>query len=354
LRIGSQIAAPSPAMADRTQGLCVAQPNGPDMSLQIKIKTALDETRLLILGSQILFGFQFHGVFQDSFAQLSVQVRYVHCFGLFLMMTTIGLLIAPAMQHRIVEGGQDSIRIYRATTKLAGIALLPFGISLGLVVFVVFEQMFGRAAGVIVGAMFCLAAGVFWYGLEFVLARYWKIAMEKPEKEKETPLAVKIEQMLTEARVVLPGAQALLGFQFTVILTHSFDQLPYTFKVVHAIALSCVALTVILLMAPAAFHRIAFAGEDTEDFHRLGSTLIVAATCPLAIGIAADVYVAISKATGSPLIGAGASGAAVAILLSLWYIQPALLRRGPLGAAWRRWHTSIPAPKRASGERSRR
>jgi hypothetical protein len=301
---------------------------GPDMSLQIKIKTALNETRLLILGSQILFGFQFHGIFQDSFDQLSVQVRYLHCLGLFLMMTTIGLLIAPAMQHRIVEGGQDSIRIYGATTKLAGIALLPFGISLGLVVFVVFEQMFGRAAGIFVGAMFCLAAGLFWYGLGFVLARYWNIAMDKSEKEKETPLAAKIEQMLTEARVVIPGAQALLGFQFTVILTHSFDQLPYTFKVVHAIALCCVAFTVILLMTPAAFHRIAFAGEDTEGFHRLGSLFVVAATFPLAIGIAADVYVAISKATDSPLVGAGASGAALVVLLSLWYLQPALLRRG--------------------------
>jgi hypothetical protein len=50
---------------------------GPDMSLQMKIKTALmkiktalNETRLLILGSQILFGFQFNGIFQDSFEQL--------------------------------------------------------------------------------------------------------------------------------------------------------------------------------------------------------------------------------------------------------------------------------------------
>jgi hypothetical protein len=33
------------------------------MKLQAKIKTALDETRLLILGAQILLGFQLNGVF---------------------------------------------------------------------------------------------------------------------------------------------------------------------------------------------------------------------------------------------------------------------------------------------------
>jgi hypothetical protein len=33
------------------------------MSLQRKLKNALDETRLLILGAQVLFGYQFNGMF---------------------------------------------------------------------------------------------------------------------------------------------------------------------------------------------------------------------------------------------------------------------------------------------------
>ena len=50
--------------------------------------------------------------------------------------------------------------------------------------------------------------------------------MKKKEAEKPTPLSTKVEQLLTEARVIIPGAQALLGFQFTVTLTRSFEQLP--------------------------------------------------------------------------------------------------------------------------------
>ena len=47
----------------------------------------------------------------------------------------------------------------------------------------------------------------------------------KMEDEK-VPLPKKIDQMLTEARVIVPGAQALLGFQLAVVLTQSFDELP--------------------------------------------------------------------------------------------------------------------------------
>ena len=39
------------------------------------------------------------------------------------------------------------------------------------------------------------------------------------EERSSTPLHAKIEQMLTEARVVLPGAQALFGFQLAIVLS---------------------------------------------------------------------------------------------------------------------------------------
>jgi uncharacterized protein DUF6328 len=87
--------------------------------------------------------------------------------------------------------------------------------------------------------------------------------------------------MLTEARVIIPGAQALLGFQLTVTLTRAFEQLPFESKLAHAAALCCIALSIILLMAPAALHRISFGGEDSADFLRIGS---VSAPLPLALG----------------------------------------------------------------------
>lgn len=98
------------------------------------------------------------------------------------------------------------------------------------------------------------------------------VAPEMPEHQ-QTSTAVKIEQMLTEARVLIPGAQALLGFQFIATLTSAFDELPLSFRLVHLVALCAIALAALLLMTPAAVHRIAFDWEDTID-----STLLVRAS----------------------------------------------------------------------------
>ena len=116
--------------------------------------------------------------------------------------------------------------------------------------------------------------------------------MTQLEAEKPTPLTTQVEQLLTEARVIIPGAQALLGFQFAVTLTRAFEQLSSGAKLAHIIALLSVALAVVLLMAPAALHRLSFRGEDSPAFMAIGSVFVIAAPAPLALGIALDIYVA--------------------------------------------------------------
>ena len=65
-----------------------------------------------------------------------------------------------------------------------------------------------------------------------------------------------IHHALTEIRMVLPGAQALLGFQFITLVLQEFEKLPDSMKITHLVSLSLMALAVILLMTPAADHRI--------------------------------------------------------------------------------------------------
>jgi Family of unknown function (DUF6328) len=142
------------------------------------------------------------------------------------------------------------------------------------------------------------------------------------QDRSNTPLHAKLEQMLTEARVVLPGAQALFGFQLAIVLTQSFEQLPTASMIMHATSLFLVAFAVVLLMAPAAYHRIVYAGEDSEDMHRVGSVLVTAATVPLALGLAGDVYVVVTKIMGSPTAGLIAGSLALVLLIGLWHVYP--------------------------------
>jgi Family of unknown function (DUF6328) len=294
------------------------------VKLDRRIKTALDETRLLILGSQVLFGFLFESVFQNGFETIPLTSQYLACAALALMVLSIGCLIAPSMQHRIVEAGQSSSRLERATSALASSSLLPFTASLGLGLFIVFERIFGRITGLAVGAASVILAISFWFGLAWLIGQ--KRSFSMTEQSGPTPLSTKIEQMLTEARVIIPGCQALLGFQFVVMLTHGFDELPPGAKVIHAAALCFVTVATILLMTPAALHRQSFGGNDSESFLRLGSVFVIAASLPLALGIAADVYVVFLKVTHSVAITAATSLAVLLAMLLLWYLYPIWLR----------------------------
>ena len=290
-----------------------------------RVKTALDETRLLILGAQILFGFHLNGAFQSAFTQLPTSSRALHAISFLAMATAVALLIAPSLQHQIVERGRATPRIVAAAAWLAAAALLPFALSLGIDLYVLFGLRFGSAIGIVIGVAFSLLALSGWYGAEWLLARLWKV--EAPmQTSSDTPVEVRVEQMLTEARVLLPGAQALLGFQLSILLTEGFARLPQPSRIVHAVALLSIALAVILLMAPAAFHRITFHGASTERLHRLGSGLLLGAAVPLALGIVLEMYVAVTKALEQPALGIAAAVAAAIVLTGLWLVAPLAIR----------------------------
>ena len=290
-----------------------------------RVKTALDETRLLILGAQVLFGFHLNGAFQKEFSNLAMHARVLHAVSFLMMAAAVALLIAPSLQHRIVEQGRATTRIIAATTLFAAAALFPFALSLGIDLYIVIGHRFGATLGAVIGIAFALTAVGGWYGAEWAMRR--PQPEEKPmQDEPDTPIDVRIEHMLTEARVMLPGAQALLGFQLAVMLTDSFGELPHASKVIHVISLCCVSLAVILLIAPASFHRIAFDGQNTESFHRLGSALVLAAAVPLGAGLVGDLYVAVTKALDSPSLGLALALAAFAMLVALWLVHPLMLR----------------------------
>jgi len=75
------------------------------MAQKDRTKTALDESRMLMIGAQILLGFQFQAPFQDAFAQLSKFEKSLEAAVVLLMIVVIGLIIAPSARHRIVYDG---------------------------------------------------------------------------------------------------------------------------------------------------------------------------------------------------------------------------------------------------------
>jgi hypothetical protein len=140
----------------------------------------------------------------------------------------------------------------------------------------------------------------------------------KDAEDSET-LSDNIKHVLTEARMVLPGAQALLGFQFVTILLDDFDRLPQSSKQVHLISLLATALSTVLLMTPAAQHRIVEKGANTEEFHRLAGRFVLMAMVPLAVGIAGDFFVVMRKVTSSVALATTSATALLAVSYGFWF-----------------------------------
>jgi hypothetical protein len=87
------------------------------------------------------------------------------------------------------------------------------------------------------------------------------------DRRKELPLPETVIHLLEECRMVLPGIQALFGFQFITVFNASFaDKLTSTEQRLHLLALGLVAIAGALVMAPAAYHRQTGPLEVSDHF----------------------------------------------------------------------------------------
>jgi membrane protease YdiL (CAAX protease family) len=154
------------------------------------------------------------------------------------------------------------------------------------------------------------------------------------EKLDEEPSAAeeRLEKIaratIEEARMVTPGIQALFGFQLVAAFDQRFHDLGSIEQTLHFVALTLVALSVALIMTPAAYHRIAEQGTVSKFFVRFASWLIAAAMIPLMIAVCLDVYIIGELIMGSPWISLGASLVLFVIFTVLWFALPLAWREG--------------------------
>lgn len=290
------------------------------MALADRTKTALDESRMLMLGAQILLGFQFQAPFQDGFSTASNSEKMLELAVLGLIIVVVGLLIAPSAHHRIAENGEASAHFIGFLTRLSVATLPAFALAIGLDLGLAGTRIGGLAAGIASAMLGTALPLAIWFGP--LLLHRPSEDETMPTSDKKTPLDAKIDYVLTEARVVLPGAQALLGFQLAIVLTNGFAQLPSHLKIVHGSALGLIALSTALLIAPAAYHRLVYAGRTEPEFQRVASRLLLIATVFLALGLASDTYLVVSKVVDDARAALSGAIAVAVLLLGLWHIWP--------------------------------
>jgi hypothetical protein len=277
-----------------------------------------------MLGVQVLFGFQFQSLFQVGFDRATAAERISDGCALATLLASLAVLVCAPAQHRLVEEGEASRRLWSVSQWCAQIALATMALALGCVSFSLAAHA-GFQHPLLVAALTSAVSLMGWFGLGFAVRV--KPSDCEPLREREmADLHTKIDQMLTEARVILPGVQAMLGFQLIVVMTAAFDHLPESYQWLHFTALALAVLSVVLLLAPAAVHRVGFSGSDDARFHRIGTVLVTAALVPLTFAIAADCFIAAWKLSGNEAWSVTAAVLALMLLLGLWYVLPLAIR----------------------------
>ncbi len=142
---------------------------------------------------------------------------------------------------------------------------------------------------------------------------------------EELPLSKAVLYLLEECRMVLPGIQALFGFQLIAVFNTGFSQkLGPLDQRLHLTAIGLTALAVALIMTPAAYHRQTGPRQVTAKFIRVSTRLLLCSMWPLAMSICVDFFLI------SRIILGLVSAAIMAVVLFLvfvvlWFGLPRLL-----------------------------
>ena len=139
----------------------------------------------------------------------------------------------------------------------------------------------------------------------------------------KVPLDIAASHVLEECRMVLPGIQALFGFQLIAVFTQPFaERLTHGEQRLHLLSIVLIVVAMALVMAPVAIHRQTQLGTLHERFVGAAARLLLASMFPLALAICLDVYLVarliFEDRTVSGLIAAGL----LAVFAALWLLLP--------------------------------
>src|SRR4030095_4502882 len=144
--------------------------------------------------------------------------------------------------------------------------------------------------------------------------------------EKETlPLSKAVTLLLEECRMVLPGIQALFGFQLIAVFNSTFrEKLSSTEQCFHLAAIGLVAIAVALERAPAALHGKTSRKAASQNFITIASRLLLLSMFPLMLGISLDFYLIAKLVLNDTVISLLLAILLLSVFATLWFLLPRL------------------------------
>jgi hypothetical protein len=114
---------------------------------------------------------------------------------------------------------------------------------------------------------------------------------EDPEDESvKERLEREHGELLEELRALIPGAEVLFGFLLAIRFTGQFTDLNAVQRYVYYGTLVSTAVSLVMLLAPSAYHRLRFREGDKDVLVRKGNREAIAGTAAIALAFTGVLY----------------------------------------------------------------
>ena len=154
----------------------------------------------------------------------------------------------------------------------------------------------------------------------------WHVDHFMAQDDQNSQIEKMAQEAIEEARMVLPGIQALFGFQLIAVFNEGFKQLTEFHKLMHYGATILIALAIALMMKPAAYHRQVESGSVSPFFVKLASGFVTA-LFPLMFGVCIEVYLLGRLVVQNEVYSVVIAALLMAVFASLWFLFPYVMRQ---------------------------
>jgi len=153
------------------------------------------------------------------------------------------------------------------------------------------------------------------------VARAEDSAADGRNESEATRLDRNYGELLQELRVAETGVQILFAFMLSIAFQQRFQTLDDFQRTVYVITLLFCTLSIAVLVAPVAFHRLVFRKGLKEELVQITSKLALAGTSLLLLAVLSGVLLIFDYVVGRGF-AVVVTGLLAVVFLSLWLVLP--------------------------------
>lgn len=133
-------------------------------------------------------------------------------------------------------------------------------------------------------------------------------------------------ELLQELRVAQTGVQVLFAFLLGIAFQQRFAALEWYQRGFYLVTLTSAAIAAVLLIAPAAIHRMLFRRRLKDELVDMTSRLAATGLAFLALAVSSALFFVLDVVINL-LVAAVVGAPFLAMLVAIWYAAPLVVRR---------------------------